>query len=95
MEGLQKELETLEALQSVVENMTLDIDEVMKQPLDTETRSVYRERFNLFVKDCCPAAITAYMDKANRDDSLNTATKLHIMADAARALEGKTVEGDE
>lgn len=96
MEGLEKEMETLQALQAVVDNMTLNVDEIMQQPLDTQTRALYRERFNLFVEDCCPAAITAYMEKANRDDSLNTATKIHIMADATKALEGKILgEEDE
>lgn len=90
--NLEQQIASLEALADTVANMTLNVEEIMDQPLDTEARKMYQERFNLFVKDGCPAAITAYMDKANRDDSLNTATKIHIMADATKALEGATFE---
>ena len=84
-------LDTMEEIISRVENLTYDFDEVKDQELDIEAVKRFRERFLLFVEDGCPAAINAYMQKANNDESLNDITKIHIMLDATHALEGKIV----
>ena len=82
---------TLNKIAEHIENMRFDVDSLMSQDLDTTAIQRYRERFMLFAEDGCPAAITAYMQKANTDTTLNEVTKLHIMLDATHALDGKLV----
>lgn len=83
--------DTLTKIAEQIENMRFDVDSLMDQDLDITAIRHYRERFVLFVEDGCPAAITAYMHKANADTTLNEATKLHILLDATHALDGKLV----
>lgn len=82
-------LETIAKIAEHVSQLSFDYESIQGQELDQATLDNYRERFLLFVRDCCPAAITAYMQKANKDSSLNDVTKIHIMYAATRALDGK------
>lgn len=87
--------ETLDKIVSAVDNLKFSFDSMRDQEVDENIINFYRERFQLFVGDSCPAAITAYMQKANQDDSLTDLTKTYIMLAATRALDGKDFQEED
>lgn len=76
-----KECSDLEIIAERLQNLSIDDSKVIGQEIDQEKVDWYAERFKRALDDKCPEAITAYLQRLNRD-SVNEITRVVIMHNA-------------
>lgn len=78
MDGNSDFLSGVSRLAELVSNIKLDPKDYEGQVIDDELVKWYDDRFNMFVEDGMRSCITAYMGRAQREDT-NQLTKLVIL----------------
>lgn len=76
-----KSCSDLELIAERLQSLSIDDSKVIGQEIDQEKVNWYLERFKRAMDDGCPEAVTAYLQKLNRD-SANEITRVVIMHNA-------------
>lgn len=71
----------IEAIIERLQNFKIDSEGIAEQVIDDDKVQWYKERFDRAIEDKCPEAISAYLQRLNRDDA-NEITRVVIMHDA-------------